>query len=197
MQSLICEIDLRGNHGPAEMERYRALADLTGAAVTLEIITKGSLDPDAELSAVASAAAGAGLKPAAVAVFPAQDMVSVQPDAPWPEMPSFDETYAAARRAFPGARLGGGMAAYFTELNRKRPPSKPLDFVTHTTCPNVHAADDRSVMETNESIPFQILSTRAFMGDHALSVSAQASSDAGKIPMAGRRRRTPTIPAVA
>jgi hypothetical protein len=57
------------------------------------------------------------------------------------------------------------MAAYFTELNRKRPPSKSLDFVTHTTCPIVHAADDRSVMETNEAIPFQILSTRAFMGD--------------------------------
>ena len=146
---------------------------------------------------MASAAAGAGLKPAAVAVFPAQDMVSVQPDAPWPEMPTFEETYAAARRAFPGAKLGGGMAAYFTELNRKRPPSEALDFVTHTTCPNVHAADDRSVMETNEAIPFQILSTRAFMGEACPTVSAQVSSDAGKTPTASRRRRTPTIPAVA
>ena len=165
VQSLICEIDLRKDHGRAEMERYRALADLTGAEITLEIITRGSLDPDAEMAAVAKAAAEGGLKPAAVTVFPAQDMVSVQPDAPWPEMPTFEETYAAARRAFPGVKLGGGMAVYFTELNRKRPPSALLDFVTHTTCPNVHAADDRSVMETNEAIPFQILTTRAFMGD--------------------------------
>jgi hypothetical protein len=164
-RSLVCEMDLRKGHGRAEMERYRALADLTGAAVTLEIVTKGTLDPDAELADAARAAAEAGLWPAAVTVFPAQDMVSVQPDAPWPEMPSFEESYAAARRAFPGVEVGGGMAAYFTELNRKRPPASAIDFVTHTTCPSVHAADDRSVMETNEAIPYQILTTRAFMGN--------------------------------
>ena len=150
-------------------ERYRALAELTGAEIILEIITRGSLDPAGRaVASLAAAAAEAGLAPAAVAVFPAQDMKSVQPDAPWPEMPSFEETYAAARAAFPGARLGGGMAAYFTELNRKRPPADLLDYVTHTTCPIVHAADDRSVMETIEALPHQILSTRAFMGDAPL-----------------------------
>jgi hypothetical protein len=164
VQSLICEIDLRKGHGRAELEGYRALADLTGAEITLEIITKGTLDPDGELVSLARATADADLQPKAITVFPGQDMVSVQPDAPWPEMPTFDETYAAARKAFPGVRLGGGMAAYFTELNRKRPPAALLDFVTHTTCPNVHAADDQSVMETNEAIPYQILTTRAFMG---------------------------------
>ena len=56
------------------------------------------------------------------------------------------------------------MATYFTELNRKRPPAALLDYVTNTTCPAVHAADDRSVMETMEALPYQILSTRAFMG---------------------------------
>jgi hypothetical protein len=80
-------------------------------------------------------------------------------------MPSFEESYAAARQAFPGVRLGGGMATYFTELNRKRPPAAPLDFVTHTTCPTVHAADDISVMETIEALPHLIRSTRGFMGD--------------------------------
>jgi hypothetical protein len=170
VRSLICEIDLRKGHGRAELELYRALAELTGAEITLEIITKGTLDPDAELASVANSAADAGLKHSSVTVFPAQDMVSVQPDVPWPEMPSFEQTYAAARRAFPGGKLGGGMAAYFTELNRKRPPSALLDFVTHTTCPNVHAADDRSVMETNEAIPFQIFTTRAFMGNIAYRI---------------------------
>ncbi|HEY7382814.1 MAG TPA: hypothetical protein VH743_04015, partial [Beijerinckiaceae bacterium] len=48
--------------------------------------------------------------------------------------------------------------------NRKRPPAALLDYVTHTTCPNVHAPDDRSVMETLEALPYQIRSTRAFMG---------------------------------
>lgn len=162
---LVCEIDLRRDHGRPELERYRALADLTGAEIVLEVVTRGSLDPLAELSSVAGAAAEANLMPSAVCVFPAQDMKSVQPDAPWPDMPSFEQTYAAARAAFPGVRLGGGMAAYFTELNRKRPPAAALDYVTHTTCPNVHAADDRSVMETIGALPYQILSTRAFMGD--------------------------------
>ena len=94
---LNCQVDLRHGHGRTELERYRALGQLTGAKVMLEIVTRGTMDPVAELTTVAQAAADAGLKPAAIAVFPAQDMVSVQPDAPWPEMPSFEATYAAAR----------------------------------------------------------------------------------------------------
>jgi hypothetical protein len=161
---LVCQVDLRSGEGLAVMDQYRRIAEITGAPVTLEIITRGSLDPAGELATVAGAVRTAGLKPEAVEVFPAQDMVSVQPDAPWPVMPSFEETYAAARAAFPGVRLGGGMAAYFTELNRKRPPAAPLDYVTFTTCPTVHAADDISVMETNEAIPHLVRSTRSFMG---------------------------------
>ncbi|MBU2148810.1 MAG: hypothetical protein KKD02_20925 [Alphaproteobacteria bacterium] len=164
-QWLVCEVDLRQGHGLAEMKNFRSLSQLTGAEVALEIITLGSLDPDSELASVARAARAAGLEPSAVAAFPAQDMVSVQPGVPWPEMPTFEETFAAARKAFPHAAIGGGMAAYFTELNRKRPPAAPLDYVTHTTCPNVHAADDQSVMETIEALPYQIISTRSFMGD--------------------------------
>jgi hypothetical protein len=92
-------------------------------------------------------------------------MKSVLPGSPWSDMPGFAEIYAAAREAFPGVKLGGGMATYFTELNRKRPPAGLLDYVTHTTCPNVHAADDRSVMETLETLPYLIQSTRSFMGE--------------------------------
>lgn len=161
---LICQVDLRLGHGPAELDRYARLAESVGASVVLEIITKGTLDPLGELGPIADAARTAGLVAEALTVFPAQDMVSVQPDAPWPSMPSFADNYAAARRAFPGVRLGGGMAAYFTELNRKRPPTELIDYLTFTTCPNVHAADDVSVMETLEAIPHQIRSARAFAG---------------------------------
>ncbi|MDW6023943.1 hypothetical protein SAZ10_19535 [Mesorhizobium sp. BAC0120] len=161
---LVCQVDLRQGHGCRELELYRDLGQATGAEIVLEIITRGSMAPQSELSALATEASEAGLKPDAVAVFLAQHMKSVLPGSPWPEMPSFEELYSAARAAFPGARLGGGMATYFTELNRKRPPAALLDYVTHTTCPSVHAADDRSVMETLESLPYQIRSTRAFMG---------------------------------
>src|SRR5205807_8255967 len=107
-----------------------------------------SMDPATDLMPLAASAAAAGLKPAAIAVFPAEDLKSVLPGSPWPKMPTFEEIFAAAGKAFPGAKLGGGMATYFTELNRKRPPAALLNYVTNTTCPNVHAADDRSVMET-------------------------------------------------
>ena len=162
---LVCQVDLRRDGGHEEISAYRRLAEATGAEIVLEIITEGKPDPLGELKPLAKAVNAASLKPTAVTVFPSQDMKSVLPGSKWPAMPTFEETYAAARSAFPGVRLGGGMATYFTELNRKRPPADLIDYVTHTTCPNVHAADDRSVMETIETLPYQILSTRAFMGD--------------------------------
>jgi len=36
-------------------------------------------------------------------------------------------------------------------------PVSRLDFVHNTTCPIVHAADDRSVMETLEALPQQLV----------------------------------------
>lgn len=162
---LVCQVDLRQSHGQPELEAYRRLGEATGADIVLEIVTKGTMDPAGELEPLARAAAAARVRPVAIAIFPAQDLKSVLPGSSWPEMPSFEETYSAARQAFPGIKLGGGMATYFTELNRKRPPSRLIDYVTHTTCPNVHASDDRSVMETLEALPYQILSTRAFMDD--------------------------------
>ena len=65
-----------------------------------------------------------------------------------PPPPPATRPAAAARKAFPGVTLGGGMLSYFTELNRKPAPRGVFDFITHTACPIVHAADDLSVMET-------------------------------------------------
>jgi D-apionolactonase len=162
---LICQVDLRQGHGAKELALYRRLGEEAGAEIVLEIVTTGGMDPAGDLMPLGEAARTAGLTPAAIAVFPAEHMKSVLPGSSWPVMPSFEEIYGAARAAFPGVRLGGGMATYFTELNRKRPPANLLDYVTHTTCPNVHASDDRSVMETLEALLYQIQSTRAFMGD--------------------------------
>src|SRR5258707_14823484 len=71
-------------------------------------------------------------------------------------------------------RHGGGVLGYFTELNRKRPPLGLLDFTPHTTCPIVHAADDRSVMETLEALPAIIASTKAFCGAAAYRIGPSA-----------------------
>lgn len=99
-----------------------------------------------------------------VAASPASDLKCTLPGSTWPAAPTPDELYAVARELFPGVRIGGGMFSYFTELNRKRPPTAALDFVCHTACPIVHAGDDLSVTESLESLPSIFRSLRAFGG---------------------------------
>ena len=65
------------------------------------------------------------------------------------------------------------MLSTFTELNRKRPKAA-FDFITHTTCSIVHAADDRSVMETLEALPAIIGSTRAMIGEKPYRIGPSA-----------------------
>ena len=166
--------DPRQGHGLAELKGYRALAELTGADVVLEIVVE-SVDQFApELRRVAERVARSGLKLAAIAVCPVGDLKSVLPGGPRPPAPPLEDLYAAARTAFPGVRLGGGMFSFFTELNRKRPPARLLDFAMNTTCPIVHAADDRSVMETLEALPFQVRTARSFLGSAAHRVGPNA-----------------------
>jgi hypothetical protein len=98
-----------------------------------------------------------------VAVSPACDLKCTLPGSVWPPCPPAEAIYAATRDAFSGLPLGGGMFSYFTELNRKRPPADALDFVVHTTCPIVHACDDRTVMENLEALPHIIRSAAAFI----------------------------------
>jgi hypothetical protein len=161
LKYLVCQIDGRQADFAAALPHYRELGRKTGAAIELEIILPGTGSPKDELGAIAKAVASSGLKPSAIAVSPAVDLKAVLPGSPRPPAPPDAEIYAAARASFPGVRLGGGMFSYFTELNRKPPLANLLDFVTHTTCPIVHAADDVSVMETLEALPYVIGSTKA------------------------------------
>jgi hypothetical protein len=150
VQHLNCRLDLRDGDWRAPLAAYAALGQQSGAEIVLEIIIPGASSAQAELRPAADAVAQAGLKPAAVVVTPAAHLKSVQPGIPFPEgTPTYDEVAAAARAAFPGLRIGGGMLANFTELNRNKPPQGLFDFVTHATSGVVHAADDRSVMETD------------------------------------------------
>ncbi|MEQ1955729.1 hypothetical protein [Mesorhizobium sp. CN2-181] len=162
---LNCRLDLRSAAWQEPLVHYRRLADVTGAKLALEIILRGDPEPAVELAPVAAAIREAGLSPAAVVVTPAADLVSYPPGRPFPAgIPSFEAVAAAARAAFPGARIGGGMLSNFTELNRKRPPRGVFDFITHATSSVVHAADDRSVMETLESIGHIVHSTKKLTG---------------------------------
>jgi hypothetical protein len=167
---LICHIDPRSKHGLKELYGYRVLGEAVGAAIALEAVVESVDGYRQELKRLAHQVHQSGLKPASIAVVPAGDLKSVLPGGPRPPAPPLEDLYAAARAAFPGVRLGGGMLSFFTELNRKRPPAKLLDFVVNTTCPIVHAADDRSVMETLEALPYQVTTARSFIGKTAYRI---------------------------
>lgn len=164
-QHLILHFDPSRGHGPEALGAFAKLLARCPLPATLELVVPCRADPEAEIAETARQIAGAHLELAAVAVSPAPDLKSTPPGSVWPACPPLDEIYRAARKAFPDLPLGGGMFSYFTELNRKRVPAERLDFITHTTSPLVHAADDRSVMETLETMPFVTRSVRAIFGD--------------------------------
>ena len=161
---LVCHVDPRQKHGLKELYGYRVLCEATGADCVLEIVVASIDQYQTELKNLSDQVRQSGLKPSAIAVVPVGDLKSVLPGGPRPPAPPLEQLYAAAREAFPGVRLGGGMFTFFTELNRKRVPVRNLDFVVNTTCPIVHAADDRSVMESLEALPYQVRTARSFIG---------------------------------
>jgi hypothetical protein len=171
---LVCHFDARKGHGAAEMAAFRDLGAALGADLVLEAVlpcqdAKGAPTGDLavmrrDLAQVAEAAKSAGVAFTRVAVSPASDLKCTLPGSVFPPAPGWIPLMEAARAAFPGVPVGGGMFSYFTELNRKRPPAEALDFICHTGCPIVHAGDDVSMTETLEALPSQFNSTRAFAG---------------------------------
>ena len=164
-QALLLHFDPTKGHGAPEMAAFAVLAAAYPASVTLECALPCERDLDDELGELAGLVSEAGLRLDAIVVSPSVDRHSTPPGSAWPDCPPLEDVYEAARRAFPGVRLGGGMLSYFTELNRKRVPADDLAFVTHCTSPIVHAADDESVMQSLEALPFITRSVRAIYGD--------------------------------
>jgi D-apionolactonase len=170
---LVCHFDKRKGHDAATMQEHGKLGAALGAELVLEAIVpcldadgNPSADPailKRDIDAIRDAATGVTFT--RVAVSPATDLKCTLPGSVFPPAPTWAGLFNAAREAFPGTIVGGGMFSYFTELNRKRPPADVLDFICHTGSPIVHAGDDVSVTETLEALPSIFKSVRAFGGD--------------------------------
>ena len=76
-----------------------------------------------------------------------------------------------ARRYLPNAKIGAGTNAYFTDLNRGRPPVDVLDLVCYSINPQVHAFDNSSLMETLEAQAVTVESTRQFADGVPIAVT--------------------------
>ena len=173
---LILHHDPRAGHGRAEIEAQLAIARHIGAEAWLEAVIASTDDTGAatELAALGKLAADLGDPFTTVLVSPAPDMKCTLPGSPWPQTPNAAGLYKATCAAFPQARIGGGMFSYFTELNRKRPPTEHLDLVSFTTSPIVHAGDDVSVMETREAHGAITATVNEIAGDTPWAVGPSA-----------------------
>jgi len=67
--------------------------------------------------------------------------------------------------------VGAGTDAFFTELNRERPPVAVLDFISYSTNPQVHAFDNASLTETLAVQTVTVNSARQFSEDKPITVS--------------------------
>jgi D-apionolactonase len=185
---LICHYDPRRGHDGETLQRSLEAAAALGAEPWLEAVIADVEGFREEIAALGETVHRLGSPFATVLVSPAPDLKCTLPGSPWPPCPPAGELYAAARKAFARARIGGGMFSYFTELNRKRPPVDKLDFVSFTTSALVHAGDDRSVTEGLESLPHIARSVRAFIGDRPYAVGPSAigmrDNPYGEAPMA-------------
>ncbi|MBL8575702.1 MAG: hypothetical protein JNK47_00625 [Mesorhizobium sp.] len=152
---VICHHDPRRGHDAGTLARQVEAAHALGAEAWLEAVVEKVDDAGAvaEVGALSDIASGLGHPFATVLVSPAPDLKCTLPGSVWPPAPNATKLYAATRKAFPQARIGGGMFSFFTELNRKRPPTEAIDLITFTTAAIFHAGDDRSLMETLECLP--------------------------------------------
>ncbi len=171
---LICHHDSGRGHDRASLEAQLAFARSVGATPWLEAIVTEVDGFEGEVAALGRTVADLGAPFEVVLLSPASDLKCTLPGSPWPPAAPAEPMFEAARLAFPGARIGGGMFSYFTELNRKRPPTEKLDLVSFTTSALVHAGDDRSVTETLQAMPSIALSARAIAGDLPIAVGPSA-----------------------
>ena len=76
-----------------------------------------------------------------------------------------------ARRHLSDAKIGAGTNAYFTDLNRGRPPVDALDLVCYSINPQVHAFDNSSLAETLGAQAVTVESARQFAGKLPIAVT--------------------------
>ena len=74
-------------------------------------------------------------------------------------------------RYTPDAKIGAGTNAFFTELNRSRPPVSELDLVCYSMNPQAHAFDNASMVETLEAQASTVESARQFIGGLPIAVT--------------------------
>jgi hypothetical protein len=153
-----------GQHDHMHLARANEVATKAEANLELQVVIPDK-NYKAEIESLTLQCEQSDVNPSAVTVSPSMYLNSLMPTNPWPEVTNLSDIYEEVRQHFPDAKVGGGMLAFFPELNRHRPPVEHLDFVTHASNTTTHASDDITVTENLETLPHIIDSCRAFIQD--------------------------------
>lgn len=139
-------IDLTGSGWTDRWAAARAAATRIGCGLELEVL----LDAD-EQAAPAAAELAERLAADGIGTSARETAVRLLPYAKG-AVASDEATLRAVREAMRdrglNVPLGGGSRAYYAEFNRAALPLGSMDFAAYTINPQVHAFDDRSLMET-------------------------------------------------
>ena len=143
----------------------RVLAECAALGSRLELALFLVEDDAPALDAVVEALVDAPL--ARVLVYPAD---AVSPGGRETTPPALVEL---VRRSLgrSGVAVGGGTDMYFCELNRSRPDAAALDLVAWSLNPQVHAFDERSIMETLEAQAETVRTASTFAPGTPLAVT--------------------------
>ncbi|MCI8212343.1 hypothetical protein AUC61_22680 [Pseudomonas sp. S25] len=145
-------VDLRS---AAAFDQLRSALQLCANAAT-DVWLLAVVDdqwPQAQLSKLAELMRDSSAAVRGILLTPAAYLESYQPGGCWPEGLTPTQVAVLAREYLPEMLIGGGFPTFFTELNRCRPASDSFDYLTHSTSPLVHAADDYSLMQSLEALP--------------------------------------------
>lgn len=148
-------------HDSEYLKQATELCKAIDTSIELQAVIPDT-DFKAEIANLADQCAAVKLVPSAVHVAPAMYLKSITPGASWPDVTALADIYSEVRKQFPDSTVGGGMLSFFPELNRHRPPTDLLDFISHASNTMTHASDDISVTENLESIPHIIKTCRSF-----------------------------------
>ncbi|WP_375568880.1 hypothetical protein ABWH92_12645 [Ahrensia marina] len=156
---------LRFTGGDSYSDEKLAQIVQTHQDVDVEIIVPEDKDALGVCETVKDCLERCGLNAKHITALPQAYLKSYQPTGPWPEGLSPESCTQVALQTFTNARIGVGMLTHFTEFNRRAPDTSFGDYVTFANAAIVHAADDISVWETLETLPYIFASAKALSGD--------------------------------
>lgn len=160
---LKAELHFRDQRWLAELDRAIGAARQIATRLELAVFLDG--DVAAALEALRDRLAGVPV--ARLLVFHESEANWAATSPRWVEL-----VRQSLQDTFPGLAIGGGTNGNFAELNRAWPDTARMDVLSFTINPQVHATDERSLVEALEPQESTILTAQAHCGSLPVCVSS-------------------------